>query len=165
MDKILDALVAGHELHLRDVGGLRRMTLAGAIQYHSDGKFAGVVMAYCALKCVLDRQTEPVLRGSVAIRAGHDGSGMRDGFEFFTYCASTGQFAAADFDDGLELPGAHGRFRWQFDLPGKSYDVWLKPGVLPEAMFTAKDPAERKRVQVESMERWLKDPEALFVVK
>ena len=24
MDKILDALVAGHELHLRDVGGLRR---------------------------------------------------------------------------------------------------------------------------------------------
>jgi hypothetical protein len=136
-------LVADHGLLIDLAGGPTVVPLSGALWFHKDIKFVGVITGYCLLRAAF-RGLKPPRRDQVRFDSGHPGSGMEDTFEYFTRAVSGHRYHNRNFTTGLRIPGAPGIFRWTVTVGIMVIEAALRPDVVPPVLFTPVPPGEEE---------------------
>ncbi len=129
-------------LTVLEAGRRKRLTLAGCLAYHADGRHVGVVLGFLLVKRLLTALPQIPERRSISIRSGHPGSGMEDAFEHLLRAVSEQRYQRVTFPDGPTVAGAPGSFRFEALVADAGFQLLLHAEVLDPALFTKPDPGD-----------------------
>jgi len=129
-------------LTLLEAGRPKRLTLAGCVAYHAEGRHVGVVLGFLLVKRLLEALDHPPERRAVSLRSGHPGSGMEDAFEHLLRAVSEKRYERANFPDGPTVAGAPGSFQFEAMVGEAGFRLSLHPEVLDPALFTKPNPSD-----------------------
>jgi len=144
-------------LILLEGGRPKRLTLAGCIAYHAEGRHVGVVLGFLLVKRLLEALPLPPERRAVSIRSGHPGSGMEDAFEHLLRAVSEKRYERATFPDGPIVAGAPGSFQFKVMVGENGFRILLHPEVLDPALFTKPNPSDPDDAAI----RWTRQQAAI----
>lgn len=107
--------------------------------YHGQAALAMLAVTFQALKLALDTlsPSAPPRRQDISIVSGHPGPGVRDAFEFVTRAVTRNAYTVdRSLPEGRLVPGADISYSFRVTLNGKTAQVAVRPGAIPERFFT-----------------------------
>lgn len=131
---------------------------AAVAAYHGQGALAMLAITFRALEVALKALSpdRALQRRNITVTSGHPGPGVRDSFEFVTRVVTRGVYTVdRSLPDARLAPSADLSYSFRVTLDGKTAEIAVLPGVLPERFFaltfnpsrTAAEEIEAKRLR------------------
>lgn len=126
--------------------------------YHGQGALAMLAVTFRALEVALKALSpdQAPKRSDITIVSGHPGPGVRDSFEFVTRAVTRGVYTVdRSLPDSRLAPSADLSYSFRVTLGGRTAEIAVLPGALPERFFvltfnpsrTAAEETEARRLR------------------